>query len=228
VGNRNNRVSDRRRIYVCTGLELIDQNAEATLRQHNIACCTRCVLRENGMAVPFIGSDVKCILIGEAPGKNEIVRREPFVGRAGQLLMKTFLQYGLTRENFMILNATNCRPVVLKDGKVKNGKPSLEQMAACKLHNELYIRQSGVEYVMTLGGYAQWLFTGEVGNISQRVGSVIHSGSKQIFINYHPAATIYDQSKRGLFTAVVRSFCHALGMHCGTDCATSAVKSSLM
>jgi len=33
----------------------------------------RCALKENGMAVPFIGSDVKCILIGEAPGENEII-----------------------------------------------------------------------------------------------------------------------------------------------------------
>jgi DNA polymerase len=193
-------------------VEVIDQDAEATLRQHNISRCMRCALKENGMAVPYIGSDVKCILIGEAPGENKIIKREPFVGRAGQLLMNTFLRYGITRENFMILNTTNCRPVVLKDGKIKNGKPSLDQMKACKLHNEFYVRQCGVEYVMTLGSYAQWLFTGEVENISRRVGSVIQSDGKQIFINYHPAATIYDQSKRGLFTEVVGRFCNAMGM----------------
>jgi len=45
----------------------------------------------------------------------------------------------------------------------QNGKPSLDQMKACKLHNEFYVRQSGVEYVMTLGSYAHGVFTGEVG-----------------------------------------------------------------
>jgi uracil-DNA glycosylase family 4 len=180
------------------------------IRAYGIASCQNCDLKENGIAIPFIGSDLRCILIGEAPGENEIKRHEPFVGRAGKLLMDIFGQYGFTRENFLILNSINCRPVILRDGKIRNGKPNLTQIEACRVHNKFYIHNSGIKYIMTLGNYAQWLFTRETGNISQRVGNIIAVGDKQVHINYHPAATIYDQSKRGQFTSVIADFCRSM------------------
>lgn len=181
------------------------------IRAYNIRACRRCDLKKNGMAVPFIGSKLKCILIGEAPGKNEIRQGEPFVGRAGKLLMEKFQRHGFTRENFLILNSTNCRPVFLKEGKVQNGKPSMHEIEACRVHNSFYIKNSGVKYIMTLGNYAQSMFTGKTGNISQRVGDIISVyDDKQVYINYHPAATIYDPSKMKLFMLVIDDFCKAV------------------
>jgi uracil-DNA glycosylase len=163
------------------------------------------------MAIPFIGSELRCILIGEAPGKNEIMQGEPFVGRAGKILMDKFQQHGFTRENFLILNSTNCRPVLLKEGKVRNGKPTMNQIEACREHNDFYIQNSGVKYIMTLGNYAQSLFTRMTGNITQRVGNVISAyDDKQVYINYHPAATIYDQSRMELFMSVIDDFCRTI------------------
>lgn len=183
----------------------------ADIRAYNINSCRKCDLKQNGMAVPFIGSELKCILIGEAPGKNEIRQGEPFVGRAGKLLMDKFQQHGFNRENFLILNSTNCRPVFFKEGKIRNDKSTLTEIEACKVHNNFYIQNSGVVFIMTLGNYAQSLFTGETGNISQRVGNIMSAfDDKKIYINYHPAATIYDQSKSALFMSVIDDFCKAI------------------
>ena len=63
------------------------------IRTYNISACRNCDLKKNGMAVPFIGSELKCILIDEAPGENEIRQGEPFAGRSGKLLMDKFRQY---------------------------------------------------------------------------------------------------------------------------------------
>ena len=181
------------------------------IRAYNISACQKCALKKNGMAVPFVGSKLRCILIGEAPGENEIRQGQPFVGKSGKLLMDKFQQHGFDRENFMILNSTNCRPLILKEGRVRNGKPTLAEIETCRVNNDFYIQQSGVKYIMTLGNYAQSLFTGQTGNISQRVGNIISAyGDKQVYINYHPAATIYDQSKKNLFMSVIADFCLAI------------------
>jgi uracil-DNA glycosylase family 4 len=105
------------------------------IRAYNIGACQNCDLKKNGMAIPLAGSKVRCILIGEAPGENEIKQGEPFVGRSGKLLIDKFQQHGFTRENFLILNSTNCRPVHLNEGSVRNDKPTLTEIEACKVHN---------------------------------------------------------------------------------------------
>lgn len=184
------------------------RNAVLSFVNTDILGCRNCELHENGMAIPFVGSDPKCILIGEAPGRNEIEKGEPFVGKAGKLLMETFASQGFTRDNFIILNSTNCRPIIVKDGKFKNGKPNIEQIAACKPNNEAYIKASGLKFIMTLGSYAASLYSGTTLAISNYVGSRIHdSNGGLVFINFHPAATIYDRSKRQVFTDNIAIFC---------------------
>ena len=50
------------------------------------------------------------MLIGEAPGRNEDLQGEPFVGRAGQLLDKILAAIKLSREEVYIANVLKCRP----------------------------------------------------------------------------------------------------------------------
>ena len=47
----------------------------------------------------------KVMLIGEAPGKEEIKENVPFIGRSGQLLMEQLQQVGLSRETVYITSA---------------------------------------------------------------------------------------------------------------------------
>ena len=47
------------------------------------------------------------ILIGEAPGKEEVLNSKPFVGTAGKNLAKFLDKLGLRREDIYITNAIN-------------------------------------------------------------------------------------------------------------------------
>ena len=50
------------------------------------------------------------MFIGEAPGADEDIQGEPFVGRAGQLLNNMIKAMGLSREEIYIANIIKCRP----------------------------------------------------------------------------------------------------------------------
>lgn len=172
-----------------------------------ITNCTRCTLFKNGRALPFIGNDIKGILFGEAPGVDEIERGEPFVGRAGSVLMTAISKFGFTRDNFLILNSCNCRPV-LPDGK--NGKPTIEQMTACYPINEVFFKYAGVKHIMTLGVYPKWFFTKDMGSITACAGDVVTYIDKQVTFNYHPAYCLYNPNNKGAFTNIVEQFCKTI------------------
>jgi len=62
--------------------------------------------------VPSEGNrhDPKFVIIGEAPGADEVKQERPFVGKAGQLLREHLREIGFNRKNTMITNVLPCRP----------------------------------------------------------------------------------------------------------------------
>jgi DNA polymerase len=54
--------------------------------------------------------DADLMFVGEAPGEDEDRKGEPFVGKAGQLLMKIIQATGLDREKVYIANVLKYRP----------------------------------------------------------------------------------------------------------------------
>jgi len=78
-----------------------------------IGDCQRCpVLVDNRTKIVFGAGNPNADLVfcGEAPGAEEDVQGEPFVGRAGKLLTKIIEAMGLTRSDVYILNVIKCRP----------------------------------------------------------------------------------------------------------------------
>ena len=71
--------------------------------------CELCNTRNN--AVPGIGDkNADIVFIGEAPGKNEDLHGEPFIGTAGKRLDDALENAGLTRSSVYITNIVKCRP----------------------------------------------------------------------------------------------------------------------
>jgi uracil-DNA glycosylase family 4 len=95
-----------------------------------VAACHSCKLCETRTQTVFgVGNHhADWMLIGEAPGQNEDLQGEPFVGRAGQLLTEMLRAIGLKREQVFIANMLKCRPP-------NNRDPQAEEIAAC--HNFL-------------------------------------------------------------------------------------------
>ncbi len=76
------------------------------------AKCTACALARGRTQVVFgTGNPHADILfIGEAPGRDEDMRGEPFVGRAGKLLDRMLAALELDRGSVYIMNVVKCRP----------------------------------------------------------------------------------------------------------------------
>jgi len=58
--------------------------------------------------VKYERNSPKLVVIGECPGREELESGKPFIGPSGQLLMKTFSLFGLSRKDYSILNSMRC------------------------------------------------------------------------------------------------------------------------
>jgi len=108
--------------------------------------CHKCQLRNScHQVVTGKGNlNAKLVLIGEAPGEDEDIIGEPFVGRSGKLLTKLLLEAGITRDNVYISNTVKCRPP-------NNRTPNEDEVRACKSWLWLELKNLAPEVIITLG-----------------------------------------------------------------------------
>jgi DNA polymerase len=115
-----------------------------------IGDCQRCKLAPHRTHLVFgVGSpDADLVFVGEAPGRDEDLKGEPFVGRAGQLLTEIIVKgMKLRREDVYIANIIKCRPP-------QNRNPEPDEIAACEpfLVRQLEILHPRV--IVALGTFA--------------------------------------------------------------------------
>lgn len=118
--------------------------------------CVKCpYLAANRTHVVFgVGNiDADLMFVGEAPGADEDVQGEPFVGRAGQLLTKMIEATGLKRRDVYIANVLKCRPDMPK-GVPGNRKPTQSEMRTCLPYLKWQIRLIKPKVMVGLGGTA--------------------------------------------------------------------------
>ena len=153
----------------------------------NVIECTKCDLcKTRTHSVPGKGnfnSDV--IFVGEAPGKNEDLNGEPFVGVAGKKLSLALENAGVTRDEVYITNTVKCRPP-------KNRVPSVIEREACQEYIQKEIEIIKPKIICVLGNTAFGSILG--GNeITKFRGKVGRKEGQLYFITIHTAATIYNQ-----------------------------------
>jgi len=155
-----------------------------------IRVCTKCRLHQTRTkAVPGEGdSETEVIFVGEGPGFNEDRQGRPFIGRAGDLLVKLLASIGWRREDVFITNVVKCRPPDNRD-------PQPDEIAACApyLRRQLEVLDPAV--VVTLGRFSMGTFMPGA-RISQVHGTVrpvdpaTGASSALVFAMYHPAAAL--------------------------------------
>lgn len=150
------------------------------------SACTRCPLHETRTQVVFgVGNpSSRLVFVGEAPGREEDLRGEPFVGRSGQLLDRLVLdELGLTRDDFYIANVVKSRPPGNRD-------PRPEEIAACRpwLDRQLDIIDPRV--VVTLGNFASKLLLGTTEGITRLRGRSYPYRNGVLVPTFHPAAVL--------------------------------------
>ena len=171
-----------------------------------IGDCHRCALGDTRTTLVFgVGAPgARVVFVGEAPGKNEDLRGEPFVGAAGQLLNELLAEAGLAREDVYIANVLKCRPPSNRD-------PESAEIETCTPFLREQIRVIDPEVLVTLGNFATRFVLKTDHGITQLRGRVQMAGQFKVLPIYHPAATIYDRSKRDDLFADFRLLRELLG-----------------
>ena len=173
------------------------------LLDRQILECKKCGLYNGGRCVPYYTSQSTVAMIGEAPGREE-VGNMPFVGKAGRLLWEVVVPWGLVREDFLIINSTNCRPV---DGN-KNGKPTKLQQRACKFWIDKYLKVLQPEKILVLGNYAMNTMIGLDSGITDKNGEVrVVEGYGKLVLSVHPSYCLYHEEEgKELLNESIRVF----------------------
>ena len=156
-----------------------------------VESCRGCPLCDGRTQTVFgVGNPhARVMFIGEAPGKNEDLQGEPFVGAAGHYLNELLGCAGLRREDVFIANVLKCRPPGNRD-------PRPEEIQTCTPFLREQTRTIDPEVLVTLGKFStQFVLKTQVG-ITRLHGRVQRAGKFLVFPIFHPAAALYDGAKR--------------------------------
>jgi uracil-DNA glycosylase len=178
------------------GIERMDwlqlQSAVSTCQ-----ACSLCASRKNTVfgtgqpnAEPALPPRADWLIVGEAPGENEDIQGEPFVGQAGKLLdnmLRAMVVNGqpLARQsNVFIANVLKCRPPA-------NRNPSAEEVAMCQPYLLRQIALLQPKIILAMGRFAVQALTGSTEPLGKLRGRVhaLQSGTYQapVIVTYHPA-----------------------------------------
>jgi uracil-DNA glycosylase len=154
--------------------------------------CTLCKLsRSRKNAVPGEGQlPAKIMLIGEAPGKNEDEKGQPFVGAAGKALDLALEKSGIPRQSVFITNIAKCRP---PDNRI----PEPEEQIACRPYLDRQISLISPQIICILGNTAYSSLLGGKSVMADR-GKILKRDGQKYLITIHPAAAIYNRNFRSV------------------------------
>ena len=169
--------------------------------------CTKCGLCETRTQVVFgVGPiDAPLMFVGEAPGGDEDLQGEPFVGRAGQLLTKTLKKAGVERSRVYIANILKCRPP-------GNRTPQFDEMAACMPYLMKQIQFIKPKLLCALGNIAAQTLLNSKTGITRIRGRVQLANGLRIFPAYHPAYVLRNMRELTLFETDIRAVCREAGL----------------
>ena len=148
--------------------------------------CTRCPLHETRTQVVFGVGDPSSglMFIGEAPGREEDLKGEPFVGRSGQLLDRLVLEeIGLTRDRFYIANVVKSRPPGNRD-------PLPLEIEACRPWLDAQLDLIDPKVVVTLGNFSSKLLLQTKEGITKLRGRSYPFRNGVLIPTFHPAAVL--------------------------------------
>lgn len=165
-------------------IALLDWSA---LRERVSACraCRLCEARKQtvfGVGHPR----AHCMIVGEAPGENEDLQGEPFVGAAGQLLDRMLQAIGLTRstaepaQQVYIANTLKCRPP-------RNRNPEPDELVLCSAFLRRQIDLVQPRLLLAMGRFAVQTLLDSSEPIGRLRGRVHRWRDRPVVVTYHPA-----------------------------------------
>lgn len=147
--------------------------------------CRRCELYKTRTKVVFGVGDENATLmfVGEAPGRDEDLQGEPFVGRAGQLLDRILAAIGLSRDEVYIANVLKCRPPDNRD-------PLLSEVEACWPFLMRQIELIRPKLICALGRHAAHTLLKTSASLKSLRGRFHSYHGIKLLVTYHPASLL--------------------------------------
>jgi uracil-DNA glycosylase family 4 len=173
--------------------------------------CTKCRLcKGRTQVVPGAGPcSSKIVFIGEGPGKDEDIKGEPFVGRAGRVLSETLDGLGVDRSRVFITNLVKCRPP-------GNRRPRKDEIRTCSVYLDSEVRTVRPRVVCALGQTVANNLLGNKEKMSDLLKkdwtARIGGRDVKLIVAYHPAACLYQRKNLGAFKKSIGASLQAAGV----------------
>jgi uracil-DNA glycosylase len=153
--------------------------------------CTACRLHEGRTHVVFgVGNPhAELMFAGEAPGRDEDLQGEPFVGRAGQLLTRIIEAIGMRRQDVYIANVIKCRPP-------NNRNPEADEIAHCEPYLMRQIALVQPRLIVALGTFAAQTLLQTKLPISQLRGRFHTYQGVKLMPTFHPAFLLRNPERK--------------------------------
>ena len=160
--------------------------------QAAVADCRACGLCEGRRQTVFGTGHRRahCMVVGEAPGEQEDLAGEPFVGPSGQLLDRMLAALGLTRgvaahdgdpaRQVYIANTLKCRPPL-------NRNPLAGELATCQPFLERQVALVQPRVILAMGRFAVQSLLGSDQAIGKLRGRLHQWHGVPLVVTYHPA-----------------------------------------
>jgi DNA polymerase len=160
--------------------------------REEIGDCTRCKLHTLGRKQIVFGvgnPSADLMFVGEAPGADEDLQGEPFVGRAGQLLTKIIEAIGMKREDVYIANVIKCRPP-------GNRNPEPDEVEQCEQFMFRQVDTIKPKVIVALGKFAAQALLRTNDPITRLRGREYKYRGAVLMPTYHPAYLLRTPSAK--------------------------------
>jgi uracil-DNA glycosylase family 4 len=162
-----------------------------------VAGCEACGLCQGRTQTVFGTGDEQAdwMVVGEAPGENEDLQGEPFVGAAGQLLDNMLKAVGRSRtgqgaEGAFITNVLKCRPPA-------NRNPQADEVASCEPYLARQVALVKPKVIVAMGRFAVQALLKSSEPIGRLRGQVHHYEGVPVIVTYHPAYLLRTPTDKG-------------------------------
>lgn len=171
------------------GVTGVDEGGQAPCRHETLEeiraqleDCRRCPLCQGRKNIVFgVGNpEARIVFVGEAPGRDEDIKGEPFVGEAGRLLDRILFAMGLRREDVYICNVEKCRPP-------QNRDPRPEEIEACEPFLKRQLEAIRPEIIVSLGRFSAQTLLREETAIGRLRGGWRQYEGIPLMPTFHPA-----------------------------------------
>ncbi len=176
--------------------------------QKEVASCRKCtdLCDRRTQTVFGVGAPrAPLMFVGEAPGADEDLQGEPFVGRAGQLLTRTLEKIGTSRSEVYIANILKCRPP-------GNRNPNQDEMANCMPYLIQQIKTIRPGAICCMGNIATRALLQTQTGITRLRGKFQVVDGIRFFPTFHPAYILRNMSELKTFEADLRKVCKDVGL----------------